>query len=247
MLDQGRDQAAGLRRLREAPGLSLLAFPLREGTGEAWIAQLARGLRGVGARPVVVDASRGRVLNAFGLRARHELLDLLHGTRDFDGVAEATREGIYVMRADRGLDAFVATGAPSRELFAGFARLSHRFDSLLLAMPAHELASLVSPAQAVPVVAVHASDEGLTRAYAAIKQLASGYGYQRFAAVLREGPASADAIATHARLADVARRFLGADVQLAGSLPERGTDAVAPLAELAQNLLHMAATPLSLH
>lgn len=246
MLDQGHDQAAGLRRMLGASTMSLMAFPVGEGTDEAWIAQLARALRGLGSRPVVMDASRGRVLRAFGLRARYELLDLLQGQRRFDTVAESTRDGIYVMRADQGLEAFVASGAPSQQLFSGFARLSHGFDALMLAMPAHELACLASPAQAVPVIAMDSTDAGLTRAYATVKELASGFGYQRFAAVVRERAGGATAHGAHARLATVARSFLDAEVRLAGTLPASGAD-LAALAELAQSLLHTAATPLTLH
>lgn len=246
MLDQGRDQAAGLRRLLGAGRLNLMAFPLAEGADEGWIAQLARALRAAGSRPVVMDGSRGRLVRAFGLRPRYELLDLLQGQHQFDAVAAATREGIYVMRAEHGLEAFVASGAPSQALFSGFARLSHGFDALMLAMPAHELACVASPAQAVPVIAMDSTDAGLTRAYATIKQLASGFGYQRFAAVVRETPGGATARGAHARLATVARSFLDAEVRLAGCLPQ-GAGGEAALAELAQNLLHTAATPLTVH
>ena len=246
MLDQGHDQAAGLRRLLGEQRLNLMAFPVDEDSDEAWIAQLARALRGLGARPVVMDASRGRVLRAFGLRARYELLDLLQGQRRFDAVAESTHDGIYVMRAEQGLEAFVASGVPSQQLFAGFARLSHGFDSLLLAMPPHELACLASPAQAVPVIAMDSTDAGLTRAYGTVKQLASRYGYQRFAAVVRERVGGATAQGAHARLATVARSFLDAEVRLAGALPASGPRG-AGLAELAQRLLDTAATPLTLH
>lgn len=246
MLDQGQDQAAGLRRLLGAQALSLMAFPVSGDRDEGWIARVAHALRGLGARPVVMDASRGRIASAFGLRPRYELLDLLQGQRRFDAVAEATRDGIYVMRAERGLEAFVASGQSSQRLFSGFARLSHGFDALMLAMPAHELACLASPAAVVPVIAAEASDAGLTRAYATVKQLSAGFGYQRFAAVMQAAPGQGGAHGAHARLAAVARSFLGAEVALAGCLPPQGLQEAA-LAELAQNLLHTAATPLTLH
>lgn len=251
MLDRGNDQAAGLRRLVGAGAgggsLSLLAFPLADDAPEAgWIAELAHALRGLGARPVVMDASRGRVLRAFGLQARYELLDLLQGAHGFDAVAPSTRDGIHVLRADRGVEAFVASGAPSADLFGGFARLSHGFDALMLAMPAAELACLASPAQVVPVVALDASDAGLTRAYATVKDLASRFGYARFAAVVHGAGTGAGARGAQARLATVARGFLGVEVAFAGCLPASGPRASA-LAELAQHLLHTAATPLTLH
>ena len=246
MLDQGADQAAGLRRLRAASSLNLMAFPVGEEGSGHWIADVAHALRALGARPVVLDATRGRLAQAFGLQPRHELMDLLEGRLRFESVAQSTPDGVWVLRADRGLEAFVSSGAPAQDLFTGFARLSQGFDALLLAMPAAELASLADPTAVVPVIGMPSHDAGMTGAYATVKALASRYGYSRFAAVVREAPGAATARGAHARLATVARSFLDAEVSFAGRLPAGGGDGPA-LADLAQNLLHTAATPLSLH
>ncbi len=246
MLDHGADQAAGLRRLRAAPSLHLMAFPVTEDGGARWIAEVAHALRALGARPVVVDATRGRLVRAFGLQPRHELMDLLDGSLRFEAVAQPTADGVWVLRADRGLEAFVASGAPAQQLFTSFARLSQGFDALLLAMPAHELACLADPSAVAPVIGLPTHDAGMTEAYATVKALASRYGYSRFAAVVRDVPGAASARGAHARLATVARSFLDAEVSFAGRLPAEG-DAGPALADLAQNLLHTAATPLSLH
>lgn len=246
MLDHGADQAAGLRRLRAVPSLNLMAFPVAEDGEARWIAEVTHALRALGARPLVVDATRGRLARAFGLQSRHELMDLLDGRLDFESVAQPTADGVWVLRADRGLEAFVSSGAPSRRLFTGFARLSHGFDALLLAMPAHELACLANPAAVVPVIGMPSGQAGMTHAYATVKALASRYGYSRFAAVVRDAHGAASARDAHARLATVARSFLDAEVSFAGRLPTHGEPGPA-LADLAQNLLHSAATPLSLH
>jgi len=240
MLDQGLDQAAGLRRMAGVPKLNLMTFPVAVGGSDAWIAQLAHTLRAMGSRPVVVDATHGAVARALGLKPRHELLDLLHGDRDFDGVAQRTADGVYLLRAERGVEAFVASGAPAQSLFAGFAKLSHGFDAVLLAMPAAELACLASPANAVPVIAVESGEAGLLRAYRTVKQLASGFGFHRFAAVgcgpRGEGPG---------RLAAAASLFLDAEVSMAGWLDTTTTPTARE--RLAQSLLDTAATPLTLH
>jgi len=251
---EGLDQAAGLRRLQQARALHLMAFPLDGGQDADWIAvriaELARALRALGARPVVVDASGGRVMAALGLRARHDLADLLQGERAFDTVAQATPDGIWALRADRGLEAFVASGRPAQWLFSAFARLPQAFDALVLAMPSGELACLAAPEDVVPVIAVPGDDAGMARAYATVKDLATRFGYSRFAAAVGDarGAAASTAAArgAHARLATVARSFLDAEVSFAGRLPAEG-DAGPALADLAQNLLHTAATPLSLH
>ena len=245
MLDAGQDQAAGLRRLVQAAPLGLLAFPLDGGPGH-WIAQLAHALCALGRKPVVLDGSRGVIAQALGLRPRHDLIDLLRGERDFDSVAASTGDGVWVLRGERGLDAFAASGAPAHDLLAGFGRLSHNFDDLLLAMPAAELASLAAPGRSVPVIGLDATAAGRMGSYALVKQLAQGYGYRRFACVVR-GPAdAAEADAEHARLADTSRRFLGAEITLAGWMPAAGPTRDHALAETAHALLATAATPLEM-
>lgn len=244
MLD-GIDQAEGLRRLQVAQApLGVLAFPLGgDASGTTWIAQLAHALRALGRKPVVLDGGRGAVAGAFGLKLRHELLDMLKGARGFDEVAQATPDGVYVLRGDQGLEAFVTGGGPAARLFAGFSKLSHGFDSLLLAMPAAELASVAAPDRGVPVISLEARPGGRLDAYATAKQLAGVYGYRRFACVVR-GAINADQAADeHAVLADAADRFLGAQVALAGWLPATAAGREAALARTADTLLRTAAVP----
>ena len=254
MFEPGHDQASGLRRMvapetaaAGAPrALALMAFALDEGASPRWIAPLAHGLCALGARPVVIDAGPDAALSqAFGVDPQLDLLDYLHGAADFDAVA-VRAGGVHVLRAERGLEAFALSGAPSRQLFGALARLDHGFDVALLAMPAHELASMADPGHAVPVLALAPGHEGLVRAYATLKQLAEGFGYQRFALVGQGGNGAQDARRCHGRLADTVRAFLNADVALAGALPAGG-EPDAGLARLAGALLDAAATPCSLH
>ena len=241
MLDRGLDQAAGLRALMPPPALGVLAFPLASGGDERWIAQLAQALRALGRRPVVVDAARGTVASAFGLRLRHDLIDLMQGEHEFEEVAQATASGVYVLRADRGVEAFVASGGPASRLLGSFARLSHGFDDLLLAMPAEELACLTDPQDCVPVIGLSAGSAGMVQAYSTVKRLAEGFGYRSFACVVQGADSEAQAGAEHARLAAAAERFLGAEVRLAGSL---ATGDAAQLQRVALSILEMAAVPL---
>jgi MinD-like ATPase involved in chromosome partitioning or flagellar assembly len=245
VLDHGLDQAAGLRQMMPRPSLGLLAFPLLADGPARWIAQLAHALRALGRRPVVLDAARGAVASAFGLRLRHELIDLLHGEQDFDAVAQATPDGVYVLRADRGVEAFVSGGAPAMQLLGSFARLSHGFDELLLAMPAGELACLAGCEDSVPVVGLDPSPYGTMRGYALIKQLAEGFGYRRFTCVMHDVHDEALARREYTRLAAAAGRFLQADVALAGWLPSSARACPAALARVARTLLETAVVPLS--
>lgn len=241
MLERGQDQAAGLRQLMAGPSLRVLAFPLPGHGPEPWVGQIARGLRSIGRRPVVLDAARGAVTSGLGMPLRHDLLDLLQGDRSFDDVAHATQDGVYALRADRGIEAFVSSGQPASQLLGGFARLTHAFDDLLLAMPADELACLAAPPDTVPVVSVFPGAAGLVHGYGLVKQLAQGFGYRRFACVTRDD--TRDAQADGARLAAAAARFLGVDVRLAGRID--GSAHAAGMA--AHELLQATSAPGTLH
>ncbi len=253
MLDQGRDQAAGLRRLMGRPALNLMAFPLsaKDAQGGAWVGQVALTLHSLGSRALVIDASGGEVARALGVsRPARELTDLLSGARRFDEVACVTREGVSLVRADAGLDAFVASGGSPNDLLRGFADLSHGFDVLLLAMPAGELASLTSPTNTVPVMVADAGPHGVQQAYATIKQLSADFGYSQFALALRGAVDPGEAMAVHARVAHAARTFLNAGVSLAGWIPAAaagGAATHAALERLAQSLLDTASTPVFRH
>ncbi|TFZ08364.1 MinD/ParA family ATP-binding protein [Ramlibacter humi] len=241
---EGGDQAAGLRRAGRIAPLQLLAFPLGEGPA-GWVAQLARALRSLGRRPVVLDAARGAVAGALGLKpTRHDLLHLLRGEREFDAVAQPTADGIYVLRGDRGLEAFAASGSAAAPLLDAFSRVSPKFDELLLAMPAAELACIASPARTVPVLVLDTSGASRMQAYAQAKQL-HGHGFRRFACVVRGAEDNADAQRAHAGLAAAAAAFLGADVAMAGWLPRAPQAPQAALARTADTLLRTAAQPVA--
>lgn len=256
MFEPGHDQASGLRRM-VAPssppsGLGLMAFPLALGMPAQWIARLAHALRALGARPLVIDAGRGCHLSqALGLELRLDLLDYLHGAASFDAVAGVTPDGVHVLRAEQGIEAFVASGAPARQLFGALAQLAHGFDVAILAMPADELACMADPGCAVPVVALEPGEEGLVRTYTTLKQLAEGYGYHRFVLVGCDGngptPPRDGYHRGHDRIAGIARTYLNAEVSLAGALPVDGCGTPAGLARLAGTLYSTATTPCSLH
>jgi hypothetical protein len=252
MFEPGHDQASGLRRMVGTPELGLMAFPLALGMPAQWIARLAHALRAMGARPVVIDAARGASLSqAFGLDLQYDLLDYLHGAASFDAVAGVTPDGVHVLRAEQGIEAFVASGAPARQLFGALAQMTHGFDVAILAMPADELACMADPLYTVPVVPLSPGEEGLVRTYSTLKQLAEGFGYSRFALVGCDAEGAAQPHPgyqrDHHRIAGIARTYLNAEVSLAGALPGDGCGTPAGLARLAGTLFSTAATPCSLH
>jgi len=239
MLDAGLDQAAGLRRLLAPRALRVHAFALARHQPAHWIAWLAIALAGLGRKPVVLDGAGGALTRCFGLRLRHELADLLQGRERFEHAAGCA-SGVHVLRAERGLEAFAASGQPAQQLLQAFAGLPEAFDDLLLALPPAELACFAAPGHTVPVLAAVAGRTGAVDSYAMAKQLAEGFGYRRFACVVLGAAGEAQARAEHARLAQAAQRFLQAEVAWAGWLPASGLGAPRAAAGCAQLLL---ATP----
>ncbi|NML43427.1 MinD/ParA family protein [Ramlibacter sp. G-1-2-2] len=219
MLDQGHDQAAGLRRMLQQRPVNLLPLAVVRGQSTGWIAQLAGGLQELGRNPVVVDAARGAAASAFGLRPRGDLMDMLEGRESFDNVAHRTREGVHVLRGDRGVEAFAASGEPPERLLAGFAALSHGFDDVLLAMPATEMACMAAPADHAPVLAIESAGNGLMDSYSALKELARSFGYRRFLCVVVGGHDAAAARGAFERIAATASRFVDVAADWAGWLP----------------------------
>lgn len=246
------DQAAGLRQMAAAPGLSLMAFPLggpASGCAQ-WVGRLALMMRALGMKPVIVDASGGQIALTLGVHCRLDLLDLLEGRNSFNEVAGSTADGVWVVRADRGVEEFVASGMSASHLFGGFAKLSQGFDSVLLAMPSQELASLAIPRTSVPVVGFDVGVSGMTQAYITVKQLAAQFGYSRFALALRGAEGAEEAKELHGRFAGTAREYLDVEVTLAGWTPPDTAypvDFADALRHLCQNLLQTAATEVPLH
>jgi hypothetical protein len=254
VLDQGLDQAAGLRRLMRNSTLDVVAFPVdRELRGSgAWVARVAHSMRALGRRPVVLDGTTGEVSRALGTSSRKDLIDLLRGQDGFEEVAQSTPDGVYVLRAERGIDAFVASGAPARNLFDGFARLSHDFDTLLLVMPTAELACLADPRESVPVVAFEAGAADIASTYLVVKYLCTSFGYARFSLVVHGAEGHGHAVQEHARFSQAAKAFLNADVSLAGWTPAGPVDPTDTLSAMAMRriagvLLKSASSPVFLH
>ncbi|MDZ4145132.1 MAG: hypothetical protein U1D29_11500 [Burkholderiales bacterium] len=235
MLDSGRDQAAGLRRLMRGTTMSVVSFPgnPKDKDTHGWVADIARSLRAMGRRPIVVDGGSGDVSRALGVTTRRDLIELLRGDETFDDVAQVSDDGVYVIRAGQGIDAFVASGAPGRDLLDGFARLSHAFDVLLLVMPTSELACLAGPRDTVPVIGFSAGGSDIANAYLIVKNLCLSFGYSRFSLVVHDAPSHQQAVLEHSRFAMAARAFLNVEISLVGWTPLRSANAADHLCDMA--------------
>ncbi len=250
------DQAAGLRSLLKRRALRVLPVfgdhdPAAHG---ACSAQLALALARAGHKVVLLDAS-GTALDALGLRADADLLEMIEGRRDFAAVALRAAAGLRVISARAGLPMLIAANAAGSEFFGGFLNLAEPVEILLLNLPA-----LATPEGRLwlpmardaceSLLVTMPGERALTAAYALIKQAATPASNDALAAPAfrilvngAEGERAARAICR--QLSDTARRFLGVAVGYAGNLPSntrgRGhAGAGAPHAEAARAFARIA-------
>jgi flagellar biosynthesis protein FlhG len=204
------DQAQGLRQAFRRPGLAVLPVcaPGRDAASQGWIVHLAAALAERGLRVLVLDADRGHVAPAFGLKARRELRDLLEGDCEFDDAVLEAVPGCRVLAGARGLALFHDSGEAPARLLDAFLALDPAPEVLLANGPLARVAPLVAAGAEVLLVASPAP-EALTGVYAALKRLERDFPGRvpRIAVAGAESEAAGEAIA--ARLARAAQRFLG--------------------------------------
>lgn len=228
------DQATGLRSILKRRVLRVMPV-LHTGDAAsqgAACAMLAREFAACGSRTILLDEA-GSALRALGLKPRHDLLALIEGELEFDGVALDANPRLRCVAAGAGLPALIAADAAGEPFFAGFLRLAEPAETLVVNLAGTATAAGASwlpifdaPASVLLVVGTTARD--LTGAYAAIKQANGGAASVPLFRVLVNGASSeAEARVLAGKIADAAQRFLGAQVMYAGHVP--ATPGGAPL------------------
>ncbi|MDB5805691.1 MAG: hypothetical protein JWN73_3013 [Betaproteobacteria bacterium] len=221
-----RDQAAGLRSLFKRRALRILpVLPAGDPAAQgAAAALLARELAAGGRQVILLDES-GAAAQALGARPRHDLLALIEGRQEFDGVALRIAPGLRYVAAAAGLPALIAADAAGSQFFEGFLNLAEPADTLVLNLvgtltPAGGLWLPVPTNSSINLLVAGVGDSDLTAAYAAIKQAYAGAAVQPAFRVLINGAASERAArAVCAKIAEAARRFLAVQVEYAGHVP----------------------------
>lgn len=203
------DQAAGLRQAFRRPGLAVLPVcaPGRDNASQSWIVHAAAAIAERGARVVVLDADRGFIAPALGLKARLELRHLLTGECEFADAVLHAGENLDVLPATRGLEMFLASGEAPATLFDAFLALDPPAAILLVNGPVGRIAPLV--AAGCEVLFVASPDRAsVTGVYGAIKQMELEHP-GRIARIAVTGAQDAAQVASlSGRLADATERFL---------------------------------------
>ena len=238
------DQAAGLRRIfARAPEAARIVFT---GAGEdgrgPLIAGLARALAGAGKELLVVDERGGGegVMAAFGIASRFDLLQAANGDVAAHRVVYRAEAAIGVVAAARAVRACARGDAAQRRRIGDWLqRAAQGADFLLLdgAACVEEGASALLPAGGRRVLIAAAGSVGLTEAYARLKRMVRSCDVRpALEVVVSRAGSRPEADRAFGNLREVARRHLGIDLALLGSLPARG-DAQAACDALAQRLL----------
>jgi flagellar biosynthesis protein FlhG len=210
------DQATGLRRLfaRRAPR------PLGVGGDDATgvVVELALAMAELGTQVLVVDRTRGAAAVQLGLRARFELAHVLAGDLALESVLLDGPPRVTVLPAARGLDELAlaarsAAGGWQAQLAAQLAAAGREADVWLV----NGLPPTGSDADVL--LAIRPTARAVTGAYAQMKALATLRGQRAFGVIVDRASSDSAARAAYAGLAEVARRFLSADLAYRGHVP----------------------------
>jgi flagellar biosynthesis protein FlhG len=223
------DQAAGLRKLFSgARGPATVAFA---GTGHAaLVAGLARGLAAAGKEVLVIDEHAGadNVAAAFGLRSRFDLLQAVNRDVPASQVLLQPEPSIRLLPAARAARQCARLDAMARRALAEWLRRLQKGVDFVLVNTAERAEADFSPLLPQPqriVIAVSPDGPSITEAYARMKRLAQSRDCRRFGVVLLAADA-AEGRTVFDNLREVARRHLGAELELLGGVdgqsdPER--------------------------
>lgn len=204
-----QDQADGLRRLFERRSIPVLSVVAPSGSQGLTVANLATAFAQSGREVLVVDATRGEVHQALGLRARYELAHVVAGDKQLSDIVIAPADGLRIVPAARAL---AGAGNIDQWLAALAGELQPGPDLVLL----HQGASLGALKGDMLMIATPSAD-AVTRAYGELKRMQGREGRVRLVVSGASNEQSARAL--HRALATAAQRFIGAAIDWAGFLP----------------------------
>ena len=223
-IDLSSDQAAGLRRIFGVRAPQVIAFASgRESCGRTTlVVQTAVALAAAGHAVVVIDenAAPNNAISAFGLTARHDLMQVLHGERTLKQVTLAAAPLVRIVpaaRAARDLDH--ADAATGQRLAACLAELQRGVGFVLIDCAVRRSGHLSALAQSARhlAVVVAAQSSAITHAYALIKHMAQERGRDGFQLVVTRARAAEEARAIFDNMKRVAREHLSVRLDFLGA------------------------------
>ncbi|HRV07895.1 MAG TPA: MinD/ParA family protein [Acidobacteriota bacterium] len=232
------DQATELRRAIESLQLEpVIPGPVRSkcqvlavtsgkgGVGKTYVVvNLALALRKQGKRVVILDGDFGlaNVDVLLGITPKYHLGHVIEGIQTLRGIIVEGPDGVHIIPASSGIQELTRMGERHRRaILDQLVELFDEYDFVLIDTAAgisDNVTRLLAAALRV-IVVCNPEPTALVDAYALIKVLLRKDGAKEVLLLVNSVQDQAEAVDVFQQLAEVAKRFLGAELQLLGSIP----------------------------
>jgi flagellar biosynthesis protein FlhG len=239
------DQAAGLRRLFGVRPPQVIAFVsgsnFRRASGQtSLLVHTASALGQAGHAVVIVDENPepDNVWTAFGMTAKHDLLDVVQDGKSVQQVMQSVAPMIRVLAAQRFATEMQHIDAEAAERLDNGLRQMQQGAAFVLVDCALQRGGRLSPlafAARHLAILVTAQDAAITQAYSLIKRLAKERRRDQFHVVVTQVRAEAEAQAVFENLRRTAQQHLRIRLEFLGALR--------PAEHLAESLQRRLPTP----
>jgi flagellar biosynthesis protein FlhG len=220
------DQAEGLRRMRDARPVKVIAVTGgKGGVGKTNVcANMAVALSMLGRRVMLLDGDLGlaNVDVLFGLQPQYTMADVVRGDRALAEVVVTGPAGVMVVPGASGLSEMAnLSSAQHAGIVNAFSELTCDLDILMVDTPAGIGDPVLRFAEAAHEVVIVVCDEptSITDAYAVIKVLSRERNVTRFRVVSNMTREGGHGRALFEKLLRVTERFLQVSLDHAGSVP----------------------------
>ena len=220
------DQAAGLRRMAHPRPVKVIAVTSgKGGVGKTNVSvNLSVALAQAGKDVLLLDADLGlaNVDVLLGLRARHNLADVIAGSRTLEEIILSGPQGLKIIPASSGVQSMAElTTLEHAGLIRAFSDLSHSIDVLVIDTAAGIAANVITFTRAAQEVVVVVCDEptSITDAYALIKVLNKDHGVHRFRVVCNMVQGIQEGRELFAKILAVTEKYLDVQLDFMGVVP----------------------------
>ncbi|MBI2224470.1 MAG: AAA family ATPase [Betaproteobacteria bacterium] len=220
------DQAEGLRRLQVSDAVRIVTVAGgRTGVGKtSAVVNLAMALAKNGKHVLVLDENprHNNVNINLGLKARYDLLHVIHRDKTLEQVILPGPDGISVLTAMRGVHCLAKLNRDDQEwLIKSFSKLPKPVDVVLVDTAAGSTGHVLSLGLAAQQVLVVLSGvaSSITDGYALIKVMSQEYARRHFLIVVNNVRSEQDARAIFDNISQVAKRHLSVALDLVGCIP----------------------------
>lgn len=189
------------------------------------VANIAVCLAQAGQRVIILDADLGlaNIDVVFGVRPKHNLMDVVNGDMNIDEIMIQGPSGIQIIAGGSGVSELAQLDvAKTQRLFNQLRFLEDKTDFLLIDTGAGISDSVISFCQAADQIVVITTTEptAMADAYGIIKIISNRRPDSHVSVLVNRVDDDCEGAQVHERLARVANDFLGFEVHHLGTLPQ---------------------------